>query len=202
MAAAEVEYGDRFEFALVRVLAVMSPKPSKILLTGLPGCGKTTAVVRIAESLPSVKVVGFYSEEIREDDRRKGFRWTRLDGPTGMLAHVKIKSRFKVGRYKVDVAGFEEAVVPVLDADRSDAELFIIDEIGKMECLSQRFVAAVRRLLASDKSVLATVAKKGTGLIREVKTHPDTELTILTRDNRDQVTAEILQALSFPETPS
>jgi nucleoside-triphosphatase len=157
--------------------------------------------MRIVESLPSVKVAGFYTQEIREDDTRKGFRWTRLDGPTGILAHVNVKSRFKVGKYRVDVASFEEAVVPVLDPDRSDAELFIIDEIGKMECFSQMFVAAVRRLLDSDRSVLATVAKKGAGLIKEVKTHPGTELITLTRDNRDQIVAEILQALSLPETP-
>lgn len=180
----------------------MLPSCPKVLLTGLPGCGKTTAVMRIVENLPSVKVAGFYTQEIREDDTRKGFRWTRLDGPTGILAHVNVKSRFKVGKYRVDVAGFEQAVVPILDADRSDAELFIIDEIGKMECFSQKFVAAVRRLFDSDKSVLATVAKKGPGLISEVKKHSGTELITLTRDNRDQIVAEILRALPFPETTS
>jgi len=175
---------------------------AKILLTGLPGCGKTTALMRILESLNCKKAVGFYTQEIREGDKRKGFSWTRLDGTTGILAHVAIKSRFKVGKYGVDVAGFEKSVVPVLDIEQTDAELFVIDEIGKMECLSGKFVAAVRRLFASEKSVLATVAQKGSGLISQVKQSPGVRMFSLTRQNRDQTIAEILQILSFLKEPS
>jgi len=175
----------------------MSSKSAKILLTGLPGCGKTTAVVQIIESLNCKKVAGFYTQEIRQGDVRKGFSWTRLDGATGILAHVNIKGRYRVGKYGVDVAGFEKSVVPVLDIERSDTELFVIDEIGKMECLSGKFVAAVRRLFASDKSVLATVARKGTSLISEVKSYPRTRLFNLTKQGRDKTIAEVLQILSF-----
>ena len=97
----------------------------------------------------------------------------------------------------MDVAGFEKSVVPILDADKTDAQLFIIDEIGTMECFSKRFVDAVRRLLASGKSVLATVAQKGTGLISEIKSYPGIKLFCLTHQNRDKIIAEILQVLSF-----
>ena len=175
----------------------MRSKSTKILLTGLPGCGKTTAVMQILASLNCKKTAGFYTQEIRQGERRKGFSWTRLDGATGTLAHVDIKSRFKVGKYGVDIAGFEKSVVPVLDIEQTDAELFVIDEIGKMECLSQEFVAAVRRLFASNKSVLATVARKGGGLISEVKQRLGIKLFGLTHQNRDQTIAEILQILSF-----
>lgn len=177
----------------------MSPKSAKILLTGLPGCGKTTAIMKIIASLECEKVAGFYTQEIRENNHRKGFRWKRLDGAAGILAHIDIKGRFKIGKYGVDVADFEKAVVPFLDAERTDAELFVIDEIGKMECFSEKFVAAARRLFASDKSVLATVARKGAGFISEVKNYPGTQLFKLTRENRDKTIDEILQLLSFQE---
>ena len=175
----------------------MVSKSAKILLTGLPGCGKTTAVMQIIESLNCKKVAGFYTQEIRQNNSRKGFSWTRLDGATGILAHVDIKGPFRVGRYGVDVAGFEKSVVPVLDIEQIDAELFILDEIGKMECLSEKFVAIIRRLFSSDKSVLATVAQKGTGLISEVKNYPGTRLFNLTRQGHDETIHEILQILSF-----
>jgi len=175
----------------------MSSKSVKILLTGLPGCGKTTAVMKIIASLECENVAGFYTQEIRENNTRKGFCWKRLDGAGGILAHVSIKSRFKVGKYGVDVAGFEKNIVPILDAEQSDAGLFVIDEIGKMECFSQKFVAAVRRLFASDKTVLATVARKGSGLISEVKNYPHAQLFNLTRENSNKTIAEILQILSF-----
>jgi len=84
----------------------MTSKSAKILLTGLPGCGKTTAVMKIIDELDSTSVAGFYTEEIRENNNRKGFRWKLLDDAEGILARVDIKSRFKVGRYGVDVAGF------------------------------------------------------------------------------------------------
>jgi len=163
----------------------------------LPGCGKTTAIMNIIASLDGEKVAGFYTQEIRENNNRKGFRWKRLDGATGILAHIDIKGRYKVGKYGVDVAGFEKNIVPVLDTERTDAELFVIDEIGKMECFSENFVAAARRLFASDKSVLATVARKGAGLISDVKNYPGTQLFKLTRENREKTVAEILQLLSL-----
>jgi len=175
----------------------MSSKSAKILLTGLPGCGKTTAVMQIIANFNSKKVVGFYTQEIRQNNVRKGFGWKRLDGAEGILAHVDIKGHFRVGKYGVDVAGFEKYVVPILDTQQTNAELFVLDEIGKMECLSEKFVAAVRQLFASDRSVLATVALKGTGLISEVKNYPSTRLFNLTRQGREKTIAEILQILSF-----
>jgi nucleoside-triphosphatase len=142
----------------------MSSESAKILLTGLPGCGKTTTVMKIIANLDPKKVAGFYTQEIRQNNTRKGFRWTRLDGDTGILAHIDIKSCFRVGKYGVDIASFEKSVVTVLDIEQKDAELFIIDEIGRMECLSEKFVRAIPQLFASDRSVLATVAQKGGGL--------------------------------------
>ena len=52
----------------------MSRELHRILLTGPPGCGKTTAVRRIVGTLQGAKVAGFYTEEIREAGQRKGFR--------------------------------------------------------------------------------------------------------------------------------
>ena len=175
----------------------MSLKSAKILLTGLPGCGKTTAIMKIIDNLDSERIAGFYTQEIRQDNIRKGFSWKRLDGAEGTLAHVDIKNRFKVGKYGVDITDFEESVVPILDAGKTETELFVIDEIGKMECFSKKFVAAVRRLFASEKSILATVAMKGKGLISEVKNYPNTELFNLTSASREKAVAEILQILSF-----
>lgn len=172
-------------------------KSAKILLTGLPGCGKTTAVMQIVQHLRAGQVAGFYTREIRRGGKRKGFGWNRLDGASGILAHVDINSPFNVGKYGVDVTDFEKNVVPVLDAEQSEAELFVIDEIGKMECLSKKFVAAVQGLFASEQSVLATVAQKGGGLISEVKGYREVRLFDLKRQSRDKAIAEILQILSF-----
>lgn len=179
----------------------MPSRPCRILLTGLPGCGKTTAVMKIVSKLKPEKVTGFYTQEIRRDNVRRGFGFKCLDGSEGTLAHIDIKGPFRVGRYGVDVAGFEKFVVPGLDIERTDARLFVIDEVGKMECLSKKFVQAVRRLFESDRAVLATVAQKGTGLISELKNYPGVKLYNLTNRSRDETIAEILGTLSFLAMP-
>lgn len=151
--------------------------------------------MQIMENLKDIKAVGFYTQEIRKENIRKGFSWTCFDGTTGILAHTNIKGPFKVSKYGVDVSGFEKSVVPILDIEQTDAELFVIDEIGKMECFSKKFVAAMRRLFASDRSALATVAKKGKGLISEIKKYPGVKLFDLTTQNRDKTIDEISQIL-------
>ncbi|MHC4534323.1 MAG: NTPase [Planctomycetota bacterium] len=175
----------------------MPSKSVKILLTGQPGCGKTTAVMKIIKNLDTDRIAGFYTQEIRQSNIRRGFSWKRLDGAEGTLAHVDIKGRLKVGKYGVDIEGFDKNVVPVLDIEQIDADLFVIDEIGKMECFSKKFISAVRRLFESDKSVLATVAKKGPGLISEIKNYTNIKLFNLTSANREKTVADILEVLSF-----
>ena len=66
----------------------MQPKSVKILLTGRPGCGKTTAVMKIIDNLDPETIEGFYTQELRKDNVRRGFNWKRLDGAEGTLAHV------------------------------------------------------------------------------------------------------------------
>jgi len=172
-------------------------RSAKILVTGLPGCGKTTAIMQILANINSENVAGFYTQEVRKNGRRTGFTWNRLDGSEGILADVRIKGPPRVGKYGVNIQAFEESVVATLNVGRTDAKLFVIDEIGKMECFSAKFVEAVRKLFASDRSILASVAWKGSGLISEVKNYPETQLFKLTSQNRENIITEISQILSF-----
>ncbi len=45
-----------------------------LLLTGLPGVGKTILVRRVLARLDALRVAGFTTEEIRKGGRRLGFR--------------------------------------------------------------------------------------------------------------------------------
>jgi nucleoside-triphosphatase len=138
---------------------------------------------------PGMAALGFYTAEIREAGERVGFAVNTLDGRSGLLAHVGIGSRARVGRYGVDVKGFEDLVLPLLEAGR--AGLYIVDEIGKMECFSGAFCDKVRALLDSEAPVLGTVALKGGGIITDVKARDDVTLFVLTVKNRDILADEI-----------
>jgi len=169
--------------------------PLRLLLTGPPGCGKTTVVCRVLERLSGWRVAGFYTRELREQGRRVGFEAVTPDGRRVLLAHRDSRSPHRVGRYGVELAGFERLVKEELSRSPSSVDLFVVDEIGRMECLSPRFVAAVQNLLASPVPVLATVAQKGRGPIAEVKHAPGVELLQVTPSSRDGLPQEILNWL-------
>jgi len=165
-----------------------------LFVTGLPGTGKTTLIRNVLERLPpEVSMSGFFTAEIRESGERVGFTINTLDGRSGVLSHIRIGGGARVGRYGVDVKGFESMVLPLLEAGR--AGLYVIDEIGKMECLSRAFCEAVQLLLDSEAPVLGTVAMKGGGFIAEVKARSDVALLEVTVRNRDGLPDEISRIL-------
>ncbi len=168
---------------------------NNLLLTGLPGCGKTTVVRRVVERLPGRRLAGFYTEEIRREGRRLGFDAIGLGGRRAVLAHVELRTKNRVGRYGVDVAAFNSVVEAELRTAPDDVDLFMIDEIGKMECFSRLFVEAATVLLDSEVPVLATIALKGGGFIREVKARPDVELLTVTAANRGDLPDRLVQRL-------
>jgi nucleoside-triphosphatase len=160
-------------------------------LTGAPGSGKTTALRRAAETLRTRwRLGGFYTEEIRVRGVRRGFRAVTLDGEMRDLARVDFPGSPRIGRYGVDVAVVDR-LAEALSRDRT-VDAWLVDEIGKMECLSERFVAAMRALLDGRVPVVATVALRGTGFIAEVKRRPDVVLRTIARATRDDAPAGIV----------
>ncbi len=161
-----------------------------ILITGSPGTGKTTLVRTLCRRLEDFKPAGFYTQEIREKGKRLGFELVSLDGPGMILAHTGFSTDYKVGRYGVDASGFDR-FLERLSLEKTQTGLIIIDEIGKMECFSQKFHALVNAALVSPRPVLATVAAKGGGLIAAVKKRPDVEVAELTLQNRNELASEL-----------
>jgi len=165
-----------------------------ILLTGMPGIGKTTIIRRVAESLCDRRLGGFVTDEIRRGHDRVGFRLKTFQGQSAVLAHVELAGPQRVGRYGVDVAALDTVVEAALDP-KAAVELFLVDEIGKMECLSAKFVAAMVRLLDAHKPLVATIASRGGGFIEGVKHRSDVDLLEVTRTNRDGMPTRLLHVL-------
>jgi len=169
---------------------------AKILITGLPGSGKTTLFRRLADELRHLNPVGFYSAEIRKGRMRRGFSLCSLEGQSGVLAHVEFRTGYRVGKYGVDVRGFETFLnaLPLLDPQTGPV---MIDEIGRMECLSDRFVEIIWEVFHSKKQLIATISQKGGGLMTELKKRSETQLLTLTRANQDLLFDQIFAAVSL-----
>ena len=166
-----------------------------LLITGRPGSGKTTVIRKVAAALSGRPLGGFYTEEIRESGERRGFRLATFDGREGVMAHVEFRGPYRVGKYGVDVSVID-AVVDSALAVKDEVEVYLVDEIGKMECMSPKFVAAMRALVDSRKPVVASIARTGGGFIAEVRQQEDTERWELTRANRDGMPERVLAWLA------
>ncbi|XVF16028.1 hypothetical protein REPUB_Repub09cG0206300 [Reevesia pubescens] len=185
------------------------------LLTGPPGVGKTTLIMRIYETLklsnPNLKLQGFYSQEVRQGGFRVGFEVVTLDGRRGRLATSILPSPEAhhwpaVGKYKVDVTSFESVALPELKI-REDTDLFIIDEIGKMELYSSYFFPAILNILQFNIPLLATVPipkfGKDIPAVVRLKNHPGATIFTLDQSNRDamkeQIYSQLVDMLCKPE---
>jgi nucleoside-triphosphatase len=160
------------------------------LVTGVPGVGKTTLMRKLCKQLTTFHPVGFYTEEIREHGIRKGFALVSLDGKRSVLSHVNVKSSYRVGKYGVDAKSFE-AFLDSLRLKHPIGSLIVIDEIGKMECFSVKFVGLVRELFEGGGVTVAAVALNGPGFISEVKKREDVVVFEVTERNRNDLVEKL-----------
>jgi nucleoside-triphosphatase len=166
-----------------------------LLLTGKPGIGKTTVIRKLAASLATCTIAGFYTEEIRVHGVRTGFHLIGFDSEHGIIAHIDYDHRYRIGKYGVNVPAINRLAAATLRPE-PQVDLYLVDEIGKMECLSAHFVSAMRTLLNTGKPVVATIAGKGTGFITEVKERQDVECWEVTQANREVLPEQVLAWLT------
>jgi len=168
---------------------------TRILLTGAPGVGKTTVIREVAHLL-GVAAAGFYTEETRQGGKRTGFDIVTLDGGRAPLSRAGGKSRYRVGRYGVDVEALDSVGVAAIEDALASDKVIIIDEIGKMELFSDRFREAVMRAFDSPNSVVAVIMLKRNPFADSIKERLDATTIEVTMSNRDSLPKRIMEELS------
>jgi nucleoside-triphosphatase len=166
---------------------------TNILLTGLPGCGKTTLIGKIVQRIGS-SCTGFITREMREKGRRVGFAINTLGGAHATMAHIDIGSRYRVGRYGVDLQRIDQLAVPAM-IPQTPHDIVVVDEIGKMECLSPLFRKTLLQVLDGPNVVLGSISLKGDAFISAVKHRPDVRLIQVSPMNRATLDSDILEQL-------
>jgi len=164
------------------------------LLTGQPGTGKTSIIKQIIAGVKG-RAGGFYTEEIRSQGIRQGFRLVTLDGQEAILAHIDIKSPNRVSKYGVDIEGFDRVGVAALRKAVQEYDLVVIDEIGKMELFSENFRKVVLEVIEGEKKVLGTIMLSSNLWADAIKRRPEVNLITVTRNNHQQVLEEICRWL-------
>jgi nucleoside-triphosphatase len=167
----------------------------KLLIEGRPGSGKTTVARRLLTILSesAADVTGFTTAEIRQRGSRVGFSIETVDGRTGILAHVDFDGP-RVGKYGVDLGVFESLALPALKVEDNET-IVVIDELGKMELLSEAFRQSVDVLFDRDNDLVATVHVYRHPFTERLKQGPATEVVKVTTANRDGLPKDIATRL-------
>lgn len=171
------------------------------LLTGRPGCGKTT-IIREALAAAGARAGGFFTEEVRDRGARRGFRIETIDGASAALADVGFKGPCRVGKYGVDVGSMEVVAVPAIREAARKRDIVVIDEIGRMELFSPSFPEAVIEALESGKKVVGTIMLAPHPWADDLKRREDVHVAVVTRENHDEVLKDLVRWMGSPRTPA
>ncbi len=161
-----------------------------VLVSGPPGAGKTTLIKEVLKEL-KLDGGGFYTSEIREQNKRLGFKIITLDGKEGILAHRNIKTPYRVSKYSVNIKDLEEIGVKSILNALKENKIVVIDEIGKAEMFSDKFRKAVEVALNSKNKVFGTIKMTSDSFTDKIRRRKDTEVFYLTRENWQEVKAKI-----------
>jgi nucleoside-triphosphatase len=164
-----------------------------ILVTGPPRSGKSTLIETVVQKIKK-PATGFFTRELRERGKRVGFLIDTLDGKTGLLAHQDIKSKYRVGKYGVNLEDLDQIAVPSMLSSKID-QIVVVDEIGKMECFSLFFKETLLRVLSSENQLIGSIAIKGDHFIQEIKKREDISLVSISENSRDLALNLFLQKI-------
>jgi len=172
-------------------------KKRLLLLTGSPGVGKTTILLKVVEELKAAGycVGGMISREVRSGGNRIGFEITDIGSDKkGWLARVDQECGPRVGKYRVNMKDLESIGVQALIHAIKNRDVVAVDEVGPMELFSEEFQKGVKSAVESSKLVICIVHwKTGNKLADDMQAREDAETYVVTYENREYLHNTILE---------
>jgi len=164
----------------------------RIAVTGSPGVGKSTLVAKVTSGT-KFSVGGVLARDRRYKDRRTGFEL--LDLSTGMVGILADESGNgpQLGKYRVHMDELDRIGAQAVE-NALGCDLIVIDEVGPMELSSHRFVLAIEKAIASPKPMLVVLHQWSNHRLAK-KIRGSFRVLTVTRENRDSLVDEIVQAL-------
>jgi len=172
----------------------------KIGITGLPGSGKTYALLRVIEMLKDEELTigGMIDEPLTDGRRRTGFSVRNiLTGESQVFASAEIESKIMIGKIGVDLAKFEQVGISAIQTACERCDIIVIDEVGKVEVESQAFIDAVKEALDVNKPMILTLHKKSRNpLLQDIRRRDDVRVLEVTPTNRNILPYKILRLMN------
>jgi len=142
-----------------------------ILITGKPGCGKSTLIQKLSDQFKNRRISGIITPEIRRGNQRYGFKIIDLlSQKEEIMASVDIQSEKRVSKYYVDVQVVDKIMNEFIGS-YEQADIFMVDEIGKMELYSEKFKAFIEKIKKrADSKVFYLEKRNWERVLIEIKT--------------------------------
>ena len=175
-------------------------KGVKIGITGLPESGKTFTLLKVIEMLADENTVigGMITRPIVKKDQKLGFEilnWMTKQKAT--LAKLNPEASTPEEQYLVDIEVLETLGVDAINQASEEADIIIIDEVGRLEVESEIFVNAVKDALETDKPLILTLHKKSRNpLLQEIRRRDDVRILEVTPINRNLLPYKIMRLMS------
>ena len=173
----------------------------KIIITGLPRCGKSTLISKLIDYYTNEKsftIDGFLTPEVRESGNRIGFDILDIfSGNRYTLARVgDFKTEYRLGKYNIFIQEFDKYIEENLNLEGKRANLIVIDEIVKMELFSKKFHNFIKNIFSLEIPILATIGLKLRHPIKDYLQHlPSVQFLTLNRQNFQFVFNKIISLL-------
>lgn len=137
-------------FIGLRVIGLLCMlRTARTFLTGASGSGKSIELLKVIGRLrvQVLRVGGIVTPKLKRQDKRIGFKVVDLASwRDAALASTDRVSGLQVGRYKVDLQALGEVALPALEHAVGGCGVVAVDEIGRMELLSEPFRKTVERI--------------------------------------------------------
>lgn len=172
-----------------------------ILLTGEPGVGKSTLLLRLVDLLKEegIGVRGVIAKEVRDEasGRRIGFEFIDItNNSRARLASIDMDGP-RIGRYSIDLDGCKVAANMLLKS--MDSKVIVFDEIGPMELLSPHILESLQYLLDESSRegiiVLAVIHKRFKHWMINRYRENASMLVEVNKENRDSLPLILLDAI-------
>ncbi|MGD9683937.1 MAG: nucleoside-triphosphatase [Candidatus Obscuribacterales bacterium] len=169
----------------------------KILLTAPPGTGKSTIIDAVVAAYPGRSVGIVAREKLDESGDRAGFVSVDSRSQRRQFMYRANEGPGAFHGFDVDVEAIDDFVVPELERSLSMPEaLLYIDEIGRAQALSNRFLLTLEKVFERPGPTLASIVYEEEPWSHVFRRHPQTVLIEATMANREALPAVLLAAIN------
>lgn len=175
----------------------------KIGITGPVGSIKAEALRKIMEMLEKdgAVVQGVLVSEIIKQGKLEGYSLFDINTKKRVVfAESGIVSRVKIDKLGVDTRLLEEILIPSLQKAREDADVIVIDEIGKLVNSTKSIQKEITETLNSDKPLIVTLHKKSRNpVLQEIRSLEGIRVFDITPINRNILPFKVMRVLRGEE---